>query len=644
MKVPGYQQQVQPEATPNYRATAVGSAEAFGGNVGTALTNLGETAAAIGLREKHKEDTQAVLDASNAMSMDLLNFFNGENGLFASKGVNAKGSASKAEQFFNDTFNKYASQMKNDDQIRTFQAHMRPNVYSYMRDAATHERIETAAALKDSYKANSLTNIDGVGASWPNVDTMKTFLAKNDQLADSQGVSDGWTKDVADFEKNRLRTLGLNKAVVNAMKAGKYDIASNLLDTFKGMMDESVHADLSSQVQKEVIRVDNDALAEDAVKRATRQDGSVDRALAYTLGVKAIGKLAGQAGTSPAWGTIKAIGEKYLGQSYQWGGTSPETGFDCSGFTQHVFRNAGVNLPRLANDQFEYLHQQGRAFTDASQLKPGDLVFSNTHTSQEFDSDNPRHITHVGIYAGNGQVLQDGSSGVKYIDIGGMGDIVGYGSAEGGNVSATWTQQRIDAFKSKIDSKIADAHRLKAEQDQQYHHELYQAIEAAPTLDEAEKIIEKSTLPFMTKHSLKQSIRQSFADLAGPQDSERWMWAHYEKSGLYTDLKGIQQFNDRLAQGNTGDIKEEEWNKYNQQLDMVNKYWSFASGGAYVPGVGVVKQRPSGDSTNMGEMRQQDVDPVSAWIQRARRANIPAETIKALLRKQYGDKYDSEVW
>lgn len=77
---------------------------------------------------------------------------------------------------------------------------------------------------------------------------------------------------------------------------------------------------------------------------------------------------------------------KYMGISYHWGGTSPETGFDCSGFTQFVFANCGIRIGRTTYDQLNNGVQVSR-----SELKPGDLVL--------FGSAGSPH--HVGIYVGN---------------------------------------------------------------------------------------------------------------------------------------------------------------------------------------------------------------------------------------------------
>jgi len=87
--------------------------------------------------------------------------------------------------------------------------------------------------------------------------------------------------------------------------------------------------------------------------------------------------------------TIVETAKHYVGSHYCHGGNSP-TCFDCSGFTQYVYKENGVLLPRVANDQYKKVKHIPR-----SEARPGDLVF--------FMSGN--YAYHVGIYVGNGKVL-----------------------------------------------------------------------------------------------------------------------------------------------------------------------------------------------------------------------------------------------
>ena len=88
----------------------------------------------------------------------------------------------------------------------------------------------------------------------------------------------------------------------------------------------------------------------------------------------------------------------YLGTPYRAGGLSPQTGFDCSGLVDYVYREgAGIALPRNTYD----LSRQGAA-VDRTELRPGDLVFYNTQR---------REYSHVGIYLGEDRFIHAPSSG-----------------------------------------------------------------------------------------------------------------------------------------------------------------------------------------------------------------------------------------
>jgi cell wall-associated NlpC family hydrolase len=85
-----------------------------------------------------------------------------------------------------------------------------------------------------------------------------------------------------------------------------------------------------------------------------------------------------------------AYAESQIGTPYVWGGTSPKTGFDCSGLVVWAYGLAGVVVPRVANDQWQ--HEPHVAM---GQLVPGDLVFFGSGD----DAD------HVGIYVGGGAMV-----------------------------------------------------------------------------------------------------------------------------------------------------------------------------------------------------------------------------------------------
>ena len=108
--------------------------------------------------------------------------------------------------------------------------------------------------------------------------------------------------------------------------------------------------------------------------------------------------------------TVQALMEeaaKYLGYPYVWGGSSPSTSFDCSGFVCWVFTNSGVhNLPRTTA---QGIYDQCTPVS-ASEAKAGDIIFfTGTYNSAGA-------VSHVGIYCGNGVMIHCGDP-IKYASI-----------------------------------------------------------------------------------------------------------------------------------------------------------------------------------------------------------------------------------
>ncbi len=87
---------------------------------------------------------------------------------------------------------------------------------------------------------------------------------------------------------------------------------------------------------------------------------------------------------------------QYIGVPYLWGGTTP-AGFDCSGFTQYVFRQHGISINRTTSTQY-----QNGYYVAKSDLQAGDLVF--------FQNTYREGISHVGIYLGDGRFVHASSS------------------------------------------------------------------------------------------------------------------------------------------------------------------------------------------------------------------------------------------
>ena len=126
-------------------------------------------------------------------------------------------------------------------------------------------------------------------------------------------------------------------------------------------------------------------------------DGSGAPGIDYTVPAEAL--------TDSEFAAIYKEAQKYVGTPYVWGGSTPETGFDCSGYVCWVYNQNGYDVGRTTANG---LWQKSQHISEA-EAKPGDLVFF------EGTYDTPGK-SHVGIYLGNGMMVSAGDP-IKYADI-----------------------------------------------------------------------------------------------------------------------------------------------------------------------------------------------------------------------------------
>ena len=132
------------------------------------------------------------------------------------------------------------------------------------------------------------------------------------------------------------------------------------------------------------------------VAHAAPNQDDMDKLLTQKGLISRIGESISHATDRASELVVNAMGA--LGVPYRLGGTSAETGFDCSGFVRAMFQQTvGLMLPRRAEEQ-----AAATAKIDKDELKPGDLVFFNTMR---------RSYSHVGIYVGEGKFIHSPRTG-----------------------------------------------------------------------------------------------------------------------------------------------------------------------------------------------------------------------------------------
>lgn len=134
----------------------------------------------------------------------------------------------------------------------------------------------------------------------------------------------------------------------------------------------------------------------DGAEPASTAPGRVSNGRRTVAAVKAVGARSASLArkTRDRTAVLVAAAKGLMGVPYVHGGTSVDTGFDCSGFTRHVFQRAlGLALPRSSREQAE---APGLVQVGMDDLRPGDLVFFNTMRTA---------FSHVGIYVGNNKFI-----------------------------------------------------------------------------------------------------------------------------------------------------------------------------------------------------------------------------------------------
>jgi len=100
---------------------------------------------------------------------------------------------------------------------------------------------------------------------------------------------------------------------------------------------------------------------------------------------------------------VESYAKNLLGKQYVWGATGPNK-FDCSGFTQKVYRTAGINLPRVSREQAKV-----GTYITYENLQRGDMVFFDTNRKKV------GRVNHVGIYLGDSKFIHASSGNKKVV-------------------------------------------------------------------------------------------------------------------------------------------------------------------------------------------------------------------------------------
>lgn len=209
------------------------------------------------------------------------------------------------------------------------------------------------------------------------LDGLETASRVSDQDSKILAEVQGFRKEVKDREAKLDKARSRQEQVVAERAARKNEIESRLAERER----------LLSSIKDQIAELQ-------AQERARQRQIEAD-ARARLAAPEPAPASAGTPMSAPPsqYGGVVGIAMQYLGIPYRWGGASPSTGFDCSGFIMYVYAQVGVSLPHNAAMQYGYGSAVSR-----SELAPGDLVFFNG-------------LGHAGIYIGGNQFIHSPHTG-----------------------------------------------------------------------------------------------------------------------------------------------------------------------------------------------------------------------------------------
>ncbi len=202
------------------------------------------------------------------------------------------------------------------------------------------------------------------------------------------------TSEEAPAQQTPIKTQYVNSTTVNVRQEA--NTSSTIVTTVALNTEVQVYSEENGWSKVKVNNVEgyiSTSLLSDSKQETSRGQSTSRR----TSSTKTTTNKSSQTNTAqttnvPASGngsSIVATAKKYLGSKYTYGGSSPSTGFDCSGFTSYIFKQYGISLNRTAAGQYS----NGVAVSRAN-LQPGDLVMFGKSG-----------INHVAIYIGGGQII-----------------------------------------------------------------------------------------------------------------------------------------------------------------------------------------------------------------------------------------------
>ena len=258
-----------------------------------------------------------------------------------------------------------------------------------------------AAYLQITYKSGVLSFLDVILASSDFNDFVtRTYYAsavQNSQVETINEIKDLKVR-LEELQQELTEQQATETNLLNQLQEQEAQLAQQKQES------DDIVAQLSTQVQQ-LFSAQQEQLTAAASARA------------LAAGAADAGEAVGVYNVGISQGSVTENAYACLGMPYEWGGDDSNyatlLGYDCSGFAQHCYALEGYSIGRTTWDQIDDIQAAGDWKTSIDELEPGDLVFP-------YDG-------HVGIYIGNGQMIDAPSPGL-FIRIDTITDFIGGGS------------------------------------------------------------------------------------------------------------------------------------------------------------------------------------------------------------------------
>lgn len=564
MKFSQYASQVNPN-TIQGQVQRPGDLNSYGGN-GAGYEAIGKGLGAVNevvLQQMQADDMAAVLDASNAMNMELINFFNGENGILGRQGINAEGSLKESEDFINKTFDKYASKLGNQRRAQMLRQKFNPNAFNYLRSAASHERNQREIADDNRFNTAANNNISNMLINYNDLEAMDKIIKDTSTLVQMRGEQKGWDDETMMRAKINAVTDGLKVAIGDAISKENYNSADTLLRTYKNIMEPNVYSELTNSLAK--LRIENAyyETAYNIVNKCIGADGYVDD--------DALNKM-----IERDFGPENDISEGIVPYSIPISsGDNPD------------LENLNPKLKGALDLIGGVLNQMG--FGNVAEITSG--YRDEERNAKAGGVSNSNHISGnaVDIYLGNINEAQ--KERLKKVFEPYFGEVIYHNAGSGDHlhlgeyknnlrpnseIASPFNPQMYKQIKQLAKARASDINNAKKQEIAKYKEDLALKINTAPTEEDAVRLINDSNLSNKEKISLIKAQREARDPSSYMSTADKAMWKYVNKGYYNNDLKLMEEYN-RRSMDSADEITPAQQRMYNKAAKNLNDYYAWAN-------------------------------------------------------------------